>query len=146
MPSLRVDGELVLSMQGFREHNSVFPGPHVIEALGSKLAGFTITKGTIHFDRDRPMKPSVVRAIIASGVDLINDSFPRANGQTKEFYPNGWLKAKGKTKAGQLHGAWEWFRRDGTIKRSGRFKEGQRVGTWITYDAAGQPHRETRFT
>ena len=145
MPSLRVDGELVLSMLGFKGHNSVFPGPGVIEALGSTLADFTITKGTIHFDRDKPMKASVVKAIIAARIDEINGSFPRPNGQVKEFYTNGWPKATGKMKSGQMHGAWEWFRRDGTIKRSGRFKDGRQVGTWITYDATGEPYKETSF-
>ena len=145
MPSLRIDGELVLSMLGFQGHNSVFPGPGVIEALGEKLADFTITKGTIHFDRDKPMKAGVVKAIIAARIDEINGSFPRPNGQLKEFYSNGWLKATGKMKSGQMHGAWEWFRRDGTIKRSGRFKDGQQVGTWITYDATGETYKVTEF-
>lgn len=145
MPSLRIDGELVLSMLGFQGHNSVFPGPGVIDALGEKLAGFTVTKGTIHFDRDWPMTTSVVKAIIAARVDEINESFPRPNGQVKEFYANGWLKETGKMKAGQMHGAWKWFRRDGTLKRSGRFKDGQQVGTWVTYDAAGEAYKVTEF-
>lgn len=145
MPSLRVDGELVLSMLGFQSHNSVFPGPGVIETLGEQLAEFTITKGTIHFDRDRPIKASVVKAIIAARIAEINESFPRSNGQVKEFYTNGWLKAKGKMKSGQMHGAWEWFRKDGTLKRSGRFKDGQQVGTWTTYDAAGEPYKTTEL-
>ncbi len=101
MPSLRVDGELVLSILGFREHNSIFPGPGVIEALGEKLAGFTTTKGTIHFDRDRPMQSGVLKIIIAARVREINASFPRPNGQFKEFYANGRLKAKGKIKPGE---------------------------------------------
>lgn len=145
MPSLRVDGELVLSLLGFQEHNSVFPGSGVIEALGSKLSGLATTKGTIHFDRDRPMKAPVVKAIVNARIAEINGSFPRSNGQFKEFYPNGWLKAKGKMKSGQLHGKWEWFRRDGTLKRSGRFADGRQVGTWITYNAAGEPHKVTEF-
>lgn len=123
----------------------MFPGAGVIEALGSKLAGLTVTKGTIHFTRDQPMKVSIVKAIITARINEINASFPRSNGTFKEFYPNGWLKAKGKMKSGQLHGQWEWWRRDGTIKRSGRFQEGRQVGTWITYNAAGEPHRETSF-
>lgn len=145
MASLRVDGELVLSLLGFKEHNSVFPGPGVIERLGSKLAGMATTKGTIHFDPDQPMKAPVMKAIVSARIAEINDSFPRSNGQCKEFYPNGWLKAKGKMKSGQLHGQWEWFRRDGTMKRSGRFADGRQVGTWITYDAAGEPHKVTEF-
>lgn len=145
MPSLRIDGELVLSMQGFGNHNSVFPGPGVIKALGSKLVGLTVTKGTIHFPQESPLKASLVKSIVAAGINEINASFPRSNGTFKEFYANGGLKAVGKMKSGEFHGQWKWFRRDGTVKRTGRFKDGQQVGTWITYDVTGRPYKETAF-
>ena len=143
MPSLRIDGDLVLSMLGFAGHNSVFPGPGVIERLGPKLAGLTVTKGTIHFDRDAPMKKSTLTAIITARIDEINSSYPRSSGKFKEFYPNGFLKATGTMKAGELHGSWTFFRRDGTTKRSGRFQSGRQVGSWITYDAMGAPYKTT---
>ncbi len=145
MPSLRVDGDLVMSLQGFAKHNSVFPGPGVIERLTKELSGSTITKGTIHFARDEPMKPSLVKAIARARVDEINESYPKSSGTFKEFYGNGFIKARGKMKAGEFHGPWEWFRRDGTLKRSGQFRSGRQIGTWITYDSAGQPYKETRF-
>jgi uncharacterized protein YdhG (YjbR/CyaY superfamily) len=145
MPTLRIDGDLVLSMDGFTSHNSIFPGPGVIERLGDKLSGLTVTKGTIHFDRDAAMKPAVLNAIIAARIDEMNASYPKSNGQFKEFFANGFLKAVGKMKADQMHGAWQWFRRDGTIKRSGSFASGVQVGTWITYDATGKPYKTTDF-
>ena len=145
MPSLRIDGDLVLSMLGFAQHNSVFPGTGVIERLEHRLRGSIVTKGTIHFDRDRPMAASLIKAIVGARVEEINASYPRSNGQFKEFFPNGVLKAKGRMRGSELHGSWEWFRRDGTRKRSGRFKDGQQVGTWITYDADGEPYKETTF-
>lgn len=145
MPSLRVDGDLVMSLSGFSEHNSLFPGPGVIERLGEALTGLTVTKGTIHFDRDSAMKPAIVKAILRARIEEINASYPRANGQFKEFYPNGFLKARGKRKSGRMHGGWEWFRRDGTIKRSGSFKDDVQVGVWVTYDAAGRLYKETSF-
>jgi uncharacterized protein YdhG (YjbR/CyaY superfamily) len=145
MPTLRIDGDLVLSMDGFTSHNSIFPGPGVMERLGDKLSGLTVTKGTIHFDRDAAMKPAVLNAIIAARIDEINASYPKSNGQFKEFYANGFLKASGKMKAGEMHGAWKWFRRDGTIKRSGSFASGVQVGTWTTYDAQGKPYKTTDF-
>ena len=145
MPSLRVDGDLVMSLSGFAAHNSVFPGPGVIERLGEVLSDLTVTKGTIHFDRDSAIKPAIVRAILRARIEEINASYPRANGQFKEFYPNGFLKARGKRKSGRMHGGWEWFRRDGTIKRSGSFKDDVQVGVWVTYDAAGRLYKETSF-
>lgn len=146
MPSLRVDGDLVVSLSGFAEHNSVFPGPGVIERLGDALSGLTVTKGTIHFDHDSSMKPAILKAILRARIEEINASYPRKNGQVKEFYSNGFLKARGKQKAGRLHGQWEWFRRDGTIKRSGTFASGEQVGVWTTYDAGGTLHKQTRIT
>ena len=145
MPSLRIDGDLVLSMLGFAGHNSVFPGPGVIERLGPKLVGLTVTKGTIHFDRDAPLKKSTLTAIIAARIEEINASYPRSNGRFKEFYSNGFLKATGTMKAGELHGSWTFFRRDGTAKRSGRFQAGRQVGSWTTYDALGAPYKTTDF-
>lgn len=145
MPSLRVDGDLVMSMLGFAEHNSVFPGPGVIDRLKGELSDSVVTKGTIHFARNEPMKRSLLAAILAARIDEINSSYPKSTGVFKEFYGNGFLKARGKMKAGECHGKWEWFRRDGALKRSGEFKVGVQVGTWVTYDSAGQPYKETRF-
>jgi uncharacterized protein YdhG (YjbR/CyaY superfamily) len=145
MPTFRIDGDLVLSLDGFTSHNSIFPGPGVIERIQDTLAGLTVTKGTIHFDRDKPMNAAVLKAIITARIDEINASYPKSNGQFKEFYANGFLKATGKMKSGDMHGAWKWFRRDGTLKRSGVFKAGIQVGEWITYDAKGKPYRTTDF-
>jgi len=145
MPTLRIDGDLVLSLDGFTSHNSIFPGPGVIERIQDKLAGLTVTKGTIHFDQDKPMNAAVLKAIITARIDEINASYPKSNGQFKEFYANGFLKATGKMKSGDMHGAWKWFRRDGTLKRSGVFKAGVQVGEWITYDTKGKPYKTTDF-
>jgi len=145
MPTLRVDGDLVISMQGFARHNSVFPGAGVIERLKSELTKATITKGTIHFDRDAPMQVPLQRKILRMCIAEINAGYPRANGQFKEFYRNGYLKVRGKLKSGEYNGQWEFFRQDGTIKRSGRFRSGQQIGKWTTYDSAGQPYKETDF-
>lgn len=145
MPTLRADGDLVISMQGFAKHNSVFPGPVVIDRLAAELAGTTVTKGTIHFERDKPMHRPLQRKILRACLTELNAGYPRANGVYKEYYDNGYLKVRGKVKSGEHHGLWEFFRKDGTIKRSGRFNAGRQVGTWITYDSAGHPHKETDF-
>ena len=67
-----------------------------------------------------------------------------SKGKVFEFYTNGFLKARGSMKAGELHGYWEWFRKDGTIMRSGNFKSGQNVGEWITYDSSGKVYKVTQ--
>lgn len=51
MPTLRVENVIVVSLLGFTEHNSVFPGPETIELMCEQLQGFSTTKGTIHFEK-----------------------------------------------------------------------------------------------
>jgi hypothetical protein len=145
MPSYRVDGDLVLSFSGFADHNSLFPGAGVVKAMSTALPKYKTTKGTIHLPRDTAPPLAVLRAVARARIEEINASYPKASGVTKEFYDNGFLKCRGRTKDGRMHGAWEFFRRDGSPLRSGRFDRGDQVGLWTTFDRAGAPHRVTDF-
>lgn len=137
--------EVANAFARFAQHNSVFPGPAVIERLAAELTGMTVTKGTIHFERDKPMHRPLQRKILQACIAELNTGYPRSNGVYKEYYSNGNVKVRAKVKFGEQHGQWEFFRKDGTIKRSGWFHTGQQVGTWITYDSTGQPYKETDF-
>jgi uncharacterized protein YdhG (YjbR/CyaY superfamily) len=65
MPSLRVDGDLVVSYDGFTRHNSLFPSSgNVFTELASALSGYTTTKGTIHFGLDTPIPAGLLRRIV----------------------------------------------------------------------------------
>ena len=145
MPSYRVDGDLVLSFSGFADHNSLFPGAGVVKAMSTALPEYKTTKGTIHLPRDTSPPLAVLRTVVRARIDEINASYPKASGVTKEFYDNGFLKHRGRFKNGEMHGAWEFFRRDGSPLRSGRFDRGDQVGLWTTFDRAGAPHRVTDF-
>lgn len=145
MPSYRVDGELVLSFSGFAGHNSLFPGAGVVKAMSTALPEYKTTKGTIHLPRDTSPPLAVLRTVVRARIDEINASYPKASGVTKEFYDNGFLKHRGRIKNGEMHGAWEFFRRDGSPLRSGPFDRGDQVGLWTTFDRAGAPHRVTDF-
>lgn len=139
MPSLRVDGDLVVSYDGFTRHNSLFPSSSaVFTELAPELSGYTTTKGTIHFDLDSPMPASLLRRIVKVRIAEINANYPRSSGETKCFYDNGNLKYRGRMKAGELHGTWEWYRRDGSLMRTGEFRTGDQCGVWRTYSAAGR--------
>lgn len=145
MPSYRVDGELVLSFSGFSDHNSLFPGTGVVKAMRSAFPEYPVTKGTIHLPRDSAPPLAFLRSVVRARIEEINDGYPKASGVTKEFYDNGFLKHRGRMKDGEMHGAWEFFRRDGSPLRSGRFAQGVQVGPWTTYDRSGKPHRVTDF-
>lgn len=139
MPSLRIDGDLVVSYEGFTKHNSLFPSSSdVFTELASALSGYVTTKGTIHFDLDTPLPAALLRKIVRVRIAEINASYPRSSGETKCFYPNGHLKYRGRMKAGEMHGAWEWFRKDGSMMRSGEFRNGVQCGVWRTFAADGR--------
>jgi antitoxin component YwqK of YwqJK toxin-antitoxin module len=73
---------------------------------------------------------------------------PRASKGTPDIahYADGGLRYKGFQLDGQMHGAWEFFRKDGSVMRSGEFDRGKQVGVWQTYDRKGIVVKETDFS
>lgn len=145
IPTWTIQGIGVIGIDGFRKHNSIFPyGGDLGAPLKAALSNFESTKGSIHFDLDRVFPKALLKKIVSRKIEIINESFPNSKGKVLEFYGNGFLKAQGVMKVGQLHGYWEWYRKDGTIMRSGNFKNGQNVGEWITYDSNGKVYKVTQ--
>ena len=62
------------------------------------------------------------------------------------YYEGGGVRYRGFQLDGQMHGAWEFFRKDGSVMRRGDFVRGQQVGTWRTFDRAGRVVKETDFS
>lgn len=145
MPSYRIDNDLVLSFSGFSDHNSLFPGAGVVKAMRTALPNYAGTKGTLHLPRDVAPPAAMLRTVVRARIEEINAGYPKTSGVEKSFYDNGHLKHRGRMKDGQMHGAWEFFRRDGSALRSGRFDRGRQVGPWTTYTRDGKPHRVTEF-
>lgn len=151
MPTFRAGDETgpnIVSITGFTRHNSVFPhSGSVTETLGSALAAHQVTKGTIHFDRDRPFPAALLKKILRVRIEEINASYPKASGEFREYYDTGFAKSRGRLRNGEMTGAWQWFRRDGSLLRSGSFgtgaAAGRQVGEWVTYDRSGAPHKVT---
>lgn len=63
-----------------------------------------------------------------------------------DHYDNGNVRFRGTNLDGQMHGAWEFFRKDGSLMRSGSFESGTQIGIWRTYDRTGQVIKETDFS
>lgn len=72
---------------------------------------------------------------------------PNASRATPDVahYAHGGVRYRGFQLDGQMHGAWEFFRKGGSIMRSGRFDRGTPVGTWKTYDRNGTVVKETKL-
>jgi antitoxin component YwqK of YwqJK toxin-antitoxin module len=62
-----------------------------------------------------------------------------------DHYDNGQVRFRGANLDGEMHGAWEFFRKDGSLMRAGTFERGRQVGTWRTFDRAGKVVKETDF-
>lgn len=145
MPTFRCEGMIVTSLLGFQNHNSLFPGPEVMEIMGEALEDYTVTKGTIHFDKEKAPPKSFLKAVVAARIQAINAGFPKKSGEFLELYGNGVAKARGKYRGSEMHGAWTFYRKDGTPLRSGSFRQGQQTGEWMTYDSNGAPYKATIF-
>ncbi len=146
IPTFLIEGVPVIGFDGFKSHNSIFPYSGSFNSrLRKELEKYVQTKGSIHFEVRKAIPKSLVNKILAERMRQINDTYPKKSGEFLEFYPNGVLKAKGKYKAGKLHGNWQWFRKTGVIMRSGGFNNGQQTGTWITYDSTGKLYKKTVF-
>jgi len=63
-----------------------------------------------------------------------------------DHYDNGGIRFRGSNLDGEMHGAWEFFRKDGSVMRTGEFDRGRQVGTWRTFDRTGRLVRETNFS
>lgn len=136
-PAWKVDGTSVAGFAGFAKHCAYLPfSGAVTETLSDELSAYTITKGSVTFPVDAPLPKAVVKKLVAARLAEIR-MVPDAKGVARDLFPDGGLKAKGRMKDGELHGAWSWWRKDGTLLRTGSFDRGRQVGTWTTYDATG---------
>lgn len=96
MPTLRAadDGPHLFSVMGFRRHNSLFPhSGSVAERLKDELGDRVATKGTIHFDLDRPFPVGLLRRVLAVRIDEVNASYPRRTGEVRVYNRNGSLRS-----------------------------------------------------
>lgn len=147
LATIKIAGVGLISFDGFKNHNSIFPSSgKITSALAKDLVKYDFSKGAIKFPLDQKIPATLVKKIVKHRIAEINASYPRKSGEYLEFYDNGRVKAKGKYKTGKLNGSWQWYRKDGTKMRSGEFKLGKQVGTWITYDQSGKPYKSTNFS
>jgi uncharacterized protein YdhG (YjbR/CyaY superfamily) len=72
MPALRHRGKPLIAVVSAANHLSLFPfSSGVVEAVAADLDGFSLSKGTIRFDVDRPVPDTVVERVVRMRVDQI---------------------------------------------------------------------------
>jgi uncharacterized protein YdhG (YjbR/CyaY superfamily) len=66
VPAFRVDGKIVAGFAAFKDHLSYLPfSGSVLGQLGDEVAGYTMTKSSLHFPVDRPLPKTLVARLIA---------------------------------------------------------------------------------
>jgi uncharacterized protein YdhG (YjbR/CyaY superfamily) len=146
MPTLKIGEDNLCHVMGFKNHNSLFPSSGAIASQFNKeLSKYVVSKGTIHFELEKSFPKALLKKLLLARLEQINESYPKKNGLFIEYYKNGGIKAKGKYKGKNMHGAWEFYRMDGTLMRSGAFKDGKQTGIWITFNKNGKKVKETNF-
>ncbi len=144
MPTFTVDGTVVVGIAGFRQHCSYFPyAGEVLEVHADALRSYDQNKGTLRFPVDAPLPLTLLRKTLATRLEL--EHTPVETGKVRRFYANGFLQSKGAMRGGEMHGAWQWFRKDGSVMRTGHFKNGAQVGTWESWARNGQLVKSTSF-
>ena len=146
MPTLKIGKDNLCHVMAFKNHNSLFPASgSVAEHMGKDLAKYVVSKGTIHFDANKPFPKPLLKKVLLTRLEQINASYPLKSGLFVEYYKNGGVKAEGKYKGSVLHGAWKFYRIDGSVMRTGFFKNGEQSGIWTTFDSKGRVVKTTEF-
>lgn len=65
LPAFRVQGKVVAGFAAFKNHLSYLPhSGSVLDEVGDELAGYTGTKGSLHFPVDQPLPDRLVESLI----------------------------------------------------------------------------------
>ncbi len=75
IPTFVIDGKGVIGFDGFKKHNSIFPySGSLASRLKEELVGYEQTKGSIHFDLEKPFPKALLKKIIKERLKQISES------------------------------------------------------------------------
>jgi uncharacterized protein YdhG (YjbR/CyaY superfamily) len=67
VPAFKVEGRTVAGFAAFKHHLSYLPhSGSVLTALSDELAGYQVTKGSLHFPVDQPLPAGLVSALVTT--------------------------------------------------------------------------------
>ena len=70
IPTFKLNGRMLVSYAGFREHCSFFPGAGPIETHKNELESFPTSKGTIRFTPEGPLPATLVKKLVKTRIKL----------------------------------------------------------------------------
>ncbi len=68
MPAYRIGGKTVVAFGAAASHCAFYAGSTPIERYASELVGYDTSKGTIRFQADDPLPPSLVRKLVKAQI------------------------------------------------------------------------------
>ena len=72
MPAFRVHGKVVAGFAAFKQHLSYLPhSGSVLPALSDDLAGYEMTKSSLHFPIDEPLPKRLVKKLVTSRLEQL---------------------------------------------------------------------------
>lgn len=74
IPTFAIEGKGVIGFDGYKNHNSIFPySGSINEILKEDLAKYVQTKGSIHFDKERPFPKALLKKIVKARIKQIEE-------------------------------------------------------------------------
>jgi len=65
IPTFAINGKGVIGFDGYKNHNSIFPySGSINEILRDDLSKYVQTKGSIHFDKEKPFPKALLKKIL----------------------------------------------------------------------------------
>jgi uncharacterized protein YdhG (YjbR/CyaY superfamily) len=68
IPTVRLDGRMLVSFAAWAKHCAFYAGVHPIEAHKEELKGYDTSKGTIRFQADSPLPATLVRKLMKTRI------------------------------------------------------------------------------
>lgn len=148
MPGFALEDGVVAGFAAYKNFCSYYPhSGSIIPMFAEELAPYvqSESKGGFQFDPSKPLKKALVKQLLIARLEQIEEKANTKPGAAVAYYPNGFVKYRGKMRGSSMHGAWKWYRTDGTLMRSGQFKNDVQVGEWCTWDRSGNLVNCTTF-
>ena len=72
MPAYRLDGKFLLSYAAWKKHCTVYPiDDPLLARHAADVAGYTSTKGGLHFSSEKPLPPALVEDLVRGRVEAV---------------------------------------------------------------------------
>jgi uncharacterized protein YdhG (YjbR/CyaY superfamily) len=68
IPGFRLNGKLLVSFGAAAKHCAFYPGAHPIEAHKYELGSYSLSRGTIRFQEDKPLPSSLVQTLVKTRI------------------------------------------------------------------------------